>query len=275
MRSVLLLVLTALACESPFAEPPRWKPLFQGVDHAELRADAPRLMRGHAVRIDLGAPGVSFLATPGNGERKGDTDGLLTSTFLARHRCQVAINAAPFAPIHQEEGKAQTVVGLSVSRGVVVSKADKARPALLLTKDNRARVASPPFDLAGVWNAVGGFQIVLRDGEVKKTNAAVHPRTAAGVSRDGKTLYLLVIDGRQKGHSLGATTEEVGRWLKALGASEGINLDGGGTTTLVVEGKDGKPAVLNRPIHGGKPGRERVSASHLGVFALRQAPPGR
>ncbi len=271
MHTALLLFIAITPAESPFAEPVAWKPLFQGVEHAELRADKPRLMRGHAVRIDLRAPGISFLATPGNGDRPGDTDGLKTSSFLAKHRCQLAVNAAPFAPIHKEEGKAQTIVGLTVSRGEVVSKADKTHPALLLTKDNRARVADPPFDLKGVWNAVAGFQVVLRDGEVRKTTPAVHPRTAAGVSADGKTLYLLVIDGRQKDHSLGATTEEVGLWLKALGARDGINLDGGGTTTLVVEDKDGRPRVLNRPIHGNKPGRERVSASHLGVFAVRRA----
>ena len=47
-------------------------------------------MRAVAVRIDLGSPVVSFLATPDNGVKPGDTDGLKTSTFLARHRCQPA-----------------------------------------------------------------------------------------------------------------------------------------------------------------------------------------
>jgi exopolysaccharide biosynthesis protein len=78
---------------------------------------------------------------------------------------------------------------------------------------------------------------------------------------------LLVIDGRQKGTSEGATTAEVGEWLRSLGAAEGINLDGGGTTTLVTEGPDGRPQVLNRPVHANKPGTERVSASHLGLRA--------
>ncbi|MFO0841057.1 MAG: phosphodiester glycosidase family protein [Gemmataceae bacterium] len=261
-----LLLLCLAPAEGPFA-PPKWVPLFSGVELSDLQADKPRLMRGHAARIDLRAAGLSFLATPPNGDRPGDTDGLKTSTFLTRHRCQLAINAAPFAPIHKEEGQPQTIEGLTVSCGKLVSKERKGRPALLLAKDNRATIAMPPFDLKGTHNAVGGFQVVLQRGRVMKTNDAVHPRTAAGVTADGGTLYLLVIDGRQKDYSAGATTEEVGAWLKALGCSEGINLDGGGTTTLVVEGKDGKPRVLNRPIHGGKPGTERVSASHLGVFA--------
>jgi hypothetical protein len=263
----MFLLLAPAWSEAPYETPIAWKPIFEGIDHASLGAKKPRLMRGHAVRINLGAKGLSFLATPSNGDRPGDTDGLRTSTFLAKYRCQLAINAAPFGPIHKEEGKAQTIAGLTVSRGEVVSKAHKTYPALLFTRDNRARIAAPPFDLDGVHNAVGGFHIVLEKGIVKKTTPSVHPRTAAGISKDGKTLYLLILDGRQKGFSEGATTDEVGEWLKALGATEGINLDGGGTTTLVIEGRDGKPSVLNRPIHGGKPGTERVSASHLGVFA--------
>jgi exopolysaccharide biosynthesis protein len=118
-----------------------------------------------------------------------------------------------------------------------------------------------------VYNAVAGFGIVLAGGETVATGKAVHPRTAAGISADGRYLYLLVIDGRQPGYSEGATTAEVGAWLKRLGASDGINLDGGGTTTLVFAGTDGQPKVVNRPIHAGVPGWQRVSASHLGVRA--------
>lgn len=273
MRSALSVVLLTgtigllHAADAPFKTAPAWKPLFQGVEITDLASDAPRPMKGHAVRIDLTAAGVAFLATPGNGDRPGETDGLKTSTFLKRQKLQVAINAAPFGPIRADEDKEQDVVGVHVSGGKLVSPGQGKYPGLLLTKDNKARVAAPPFDLEGVENAVGGFHIVLKGGEVITGDKSIHPRTAAGVSADGKTLVLLVIDGRQKDFSDGATTAEVGEWLKALGCAEGINLDGGGTTALVVAGADGAPKVINRPIHANKPGTERVSASHLGVFA--------
>lgn len=260
-------VLGASQADGPFQTPPAWKAHFAGVDITELAAAAPRPMKGLAVRIDLTAPGVEFLATPDNGDREGETDGLKTSTFLKEHKLQLAINAAPFAPIHKDERMKQDVVGLHVSRGKVVSGEQGKYPALLLTKDNKARVAAPPFNLDGIWNAVGGFHVVLKGGQVVDGDKSIHPRTAAGVSADGRTLIWLVIDGRQKGYSDGATTAEVGAWLKALGCAEGINLDGGGTTTLVVEGPDGSPKVLNRPIHANKAGTERVSASHLGLYA--------
>lgn len=253
--------------QEPFERIGDWQPKFVGIELLSLEAKQPRLMRGFAVRIDLHAPGIRFLATPDNGDKPGQTDGLKTSTFLRRYRCQAAINAAPFSPIHSEEGRPQTICGLTVSNGQQVSPPEGKSPALLIRKGNRVQIADPPFDLAEVENAVAGFQIVLRKGEVVSGGRDTHPRTAAGVSADGRWLYWLVIDGRQPGYSLGATTAEVGAWLKALGAADGINLDGGGTTTLVLAGEDGQPVVVNRPIHGNVPGRERVSASHLGVFA--------
>ena len=256
----------------PFQSALKWQPLFQGIDYAEVSAKEPRLMRGHAVRIALTAPGISFLATPHIDGKPTKTAGMKTSTFLTTHRCQVAINGAPFNPVRNEEGQEHDVVGLQVSRGEVISKGNDKYDALLLTKDNKVRVARPPFELKDVYNAVGGFQVVLEKGVVlEKTpdynKGPVHPRSGAGISADGKYLYLLVIDGRQEGFSMGASTKEVGAWLKALGAADGINLDGGGTTTLVVADADGKAKVLNQPIHGGKAGTERPAASHLGVFA--------
>lgn len=269
---VLLLVPTVPAQEVAFRAPTKWVPCFQGVERGEVEARAPRLMRGQAVRIDLTAPGIDFLATPPMDGRSDVTAGLKTSSFLAKYRCQVAINGSSFAPVRAEEGKEQTIDGLHVSRGQVVSRGNGKYDALLLSRKNRAWLASPPFDLADVHNAVGGFQIVLRKGQVPErmpdyNRGLVHPRTAAGVSGDGRSLYLLVIDGRQEEWSLGASIQEMGLWLKALGASEGINLDGGGTTTLVIADAEGKPRALNRPIHANRPGTERVSGSHLGVFA--------
>lgn len=64
-----------------------------------------------------------------------------------------------------------------------------------------------------------------------------HPRTAAGVSQDGKTLYLATVDGRQPGVSVGATISEMAGLMKSLGADDAINLDGGGSTTMVVSGQ--------------------------------------
>jgi Phosphodiester glycosidase len=244
-----------------------WVPVFQGVSRAEFTLAAPRPVRGFVLKMDLQAEGLQFLATPANGEKEGETDAQRTSTFLRTHGMQAAINAAPFAPVVNVEGRGLDVSGLQMSGGAVVSPPQKGGgPALILTKDNKARIGPVPVVPEGAWNVVSGFSVVLRDGGVVPGGTDLHPRTAAGISGDGRTLYWLVVDGRQKGYSGGATTAELGAWLKLLGCADGINLDGGGTSTLVLEGSKG-PQIVNRPIHLGLPGNERPSASHLGLRA--------
>lgn len=247
-----------------------WRPIFCGIEKTELRGSVPRPMQGYAMRIDLQQSGISFAVTPSNGELEGETDGLKTSTFLVDTGCQVAINAAPFKPVRNEEHLSEDVLGLMISRGEIISPQEPGYPGLLITRDRRIIIADPPFsdsDIESADTAVCGFKIILRAGKNTGDAANIHPRTAAGVSRDGDTLYLLVIDGRQPGYSEGATTAELGAWLAALGAFEGISLDGGGTTTMVLRDANGKPEILNRPIHLNIPGNERPSASHLGIRA--------
>ncbi|GGE13986.1 hypothetical protein GCM10011571_14310 [Marinithermofilum abyssi] len=68
-----------------------------------------------------------------------------------------------------------------------------------------------------------------------------HPRTLAGTTPDGKIL-LVTVDGRKPGHSVGASFKESAEIMKALGASEAVNLDGGGSTTMTVQKQ-----LVNRP----------------------------
>ena len=80
----------------------------------------------------------------------------------------------------------------------------------------------------------------------------MHPRTAAGYTKDGK-LILLVVDGRQK-ESRGVSLQELATLMAELGCVEALNLDGGGSSTIVVNG-----VRLNRPA-GGDAEREVMSA---------------
>jgi exopolysaccharide biosynthesis protein len=75
---------------------------------------------------------------------------------------------------------------------------------------------------------------------------------------------LLVIDGRRLG-SVGATEEEIAVILQRLGAEDGLNFDGGGSTALVLRYGDGRIRAVNTPIHGMLPGKERAVATCLGI----------
>ena len=160
-----------------------------------------------------------------------------------------------------------------ISDGVLVSPPVSGYDALVFYRDRSVPAAIlPQSEITGldaVENAVGGFQIILQNGELPERLSSQsapprHPRTAAGLSADGRTLYLLVIDGRRFG-SIGATESETGLLLKKLGAGRGLNFDGGGSTALALRFPGGKVRTVNTPIHGGIPGRERAVAACLGL----------
>lgn len=81
------------------------------------------------------------------------------------------------------------------------------------------------------------------------------------MSADKKTLYILVADGRQPNYSLGISTREVAEFLKYLGASDGLNMDGGGSTTLYIRDKDG---MRNLAHYIG--GFERMLGACMGIY---------
>ncbi|WP_258342094.1 phosphodiester glycosidase family protein [Saccharopolyspora gregorii] len=99
--------------------------------------------------------------------------------------------------------------------------------------------------------AIGGNEVLLRNGEVQPVDdTALHPRTAAGFSADGTRMWLVTIDGRQA-DSRGATERELAERLRALGASDAINLDGGGSSTLLARERGADEAdVRNAPSDG-------------------------
>jgi exopolysaccharide biosynthesis protein len=109
--------------------------------------------------------------------------------------------------------------------------------------------------------------IVLK-GEVAPDldNAELEPRTAIGMNRNGRYLYLVVVDGRQPFYSGGVTFVELAELLIDQGAFAAMSLDGGGSSTLIVAGEDGEPVILNSPIDNYIPGRERPVGNHLGIF---------
>lgn len=244
----------------------RWQPRFHGVEHAAVELKQPRPLQAQVLRVKLGTPGVSVVVTPDNGEAPGETTGRKTSSFLSAMHCQAAVNAGPFDKVTSSEGGPLELSGLHIAGGKLVSK-DSGLPALLFLEDGRARIAIKPELKPEIREAVSGFQVILSEGQTVATDLKLHPRTGAGVSADGKTLWLLVVDGRQAGSSEGCTTVEMAGWLRAMGAQSAINLDGGGTTTMVMAGADGKPVILNRPVHAGIPGMERPAGSHLGIKA--------
>jgi hypothetical protein len=97
---------------------------------------------------------------------------------------------------------------------------------------------------------VTGNKILVDDGLVTVVDdREMHPRTAVGISHDTKEILLLVIDGRQS-FSRGYTMVELATMMIDLGADEALNLDGGGSSTMIANKPDGTRGVLNSPSDG-------------------------
>jgi exopolysaccharide biosynthesis protein len=104
--------------------------------------------------------------------------------------------------------------------------------------------------------AVGGFPVLVRDSSevpgLDSAGAATfgtvrHPRTLVAAGAGGRRLMLVTVDGRQPGYSVGMTLREAAQLARDLGATEAINLDGGGSTAMAVRRADGRVEVVNRP----------------------------
>ncbi|MFJ4714004.1 phosphodiester glycosidase family protein [Streptomyces sp. NPDC088785] len=141
-----------------------------------------------------------------------------------------------------------------------------------------SRVTDPNGDGLGgpEVSLIGGGPRLVRDGRIRVEAAASgfppsaqrtrHPRTVAGVTADG-TLLLVVIDGRRPGRSVGATFTEAARVLVGLGARDAVNLDGGGSSTMVVSG-----TVRNTPTDGpGSSSEERPVSNAIVVLPAGRA----
>ncbi|AUS80219.1 hypothetical protein C1701_19925 [Actinoalloteichus sp. AHMU CJ021] len=117
-------------------------------------------------------------------------------------------------------------------------------------------------DVEDIAVAVGGNRVLVRDGAVLPVDdVALHPRTAVGFSEDGERFWLVTIDGRQAS-SRGMTERELGHYLRSLGAHHALNLDGGGSSTMLARPVgDAEPSVRNSPSDGG----ERTVPNGLGL----------
>ncbi|MFN0069077.1 MAG: phosphodiester glycosidase family protein, partial [Limisphaerales bacterium] len=119
--------------------------------------------------------------------------------------------------------------------------------AVTFDRERRAALALPSVTMSNVWMGVGGLLAVLVDGRNTEEAGPPEPRSLVGWSADGRHLYLVAMDGRQPGYSEGATPAEAAGFLQQLGAHNALNLDGGGSTTLVLARRGRGTRVVNRP----------------------------
>ena len=235
-------------------------------------------MIAHFITIDTRKNGISFLVTPPDSEGKTPLNARTTSQFLQEFDVQIAVNGDAFSPwwsnsvadYYPHVGDPITPLGYSASNGKVYwlgkNEGDVGiEPTLYISRRNALSFNNRPNRLN---SAISGDRMLVVKGEVVPDldDVELDPRTALGINRNGRYLYIVVVDGRQPFYSEGATFAELAELLRKQGAYMAMSMDGGGSSTLVVEGEDGTPRILNTPIDNYIPGRERPVGNHLGIY---------
>ncbi len=235
----------------------------------------PRPVVIHIIQADLSTPGLSLLVTPSTLGGEMEYTARTTREFAQEFGVQIAMNANYFDPFvtnslwdfYPKSGDPVNALGLAISNGQTISP-ETYSPALCY----RPAFANIQWNGCpeGTTQAVAGAPVFVVDGQVAMWDAvtldsSAEPRSAVAVSADGHTLWLIVVDGRQNDYSEGLTLAELGQVVVALGGYSALNLDGGGSSTLVHNQWWGVQ-TLNAPIHTRIPTRQRPVANHLGIL---------
>lgn len=246
LRLILASLLLALAgCASVTVTPPAagWQPLAPGLAHrawspwpgSEVQALRVDLTR---VRLALSPPAEAGLPL----DRMPSTGAALAS-----------VNASFFDREFRPRG-------LTVSEGQpwpALLKAPATARDPLLACDSRCgiRFDAPAAPEPGWQLAVSGTPWLVRDGRARTAEddatcaslcAQPHPRTALGLDASGRQLLVLLAAGR-RGDVKGLTLAQTAQLLRELGAVQAFNLDGGGSSTLLIRGESRLPRPFNEP----------------------------
>lgn len=234
--------------------------------------------RGFIAEVDLLDPSVEVVTTAGAFCGNSCIVPLVTTDdWLAQNDLDLAINANFFGNLGNGTGQ---LLGLSVADGSIVSNPRQVSgaydPALGFLPTGHATAGHiDPASAATFTNAVAGIgpgsgdslpgSLLVDNGVNLGATARVspqtrEPRTAVGVSQDGATLFVAVIDGRQPGHSAGITLPELADVLIARGAWDAVALDGGGSSSFAHKQANGS-VITNSPSDG----NFRPVPNHLGV----------
>ena len=174
--------------------------------------------------------------------------GNLISKFSKDNNALVAINASGFAD-ENWQGNGGTITGSMVIDGVDYGNPSERLKFFGFKEDNRLYIEN--YNKDNISQYKWGIQFspaLIVDGEIYVQGSfgyGLQPRSAVGQSKSGEFL-MLIIDGRQVGHSLGATVTDLAEIMLRHNAYQAMNLDGGSSSIMTYKGETiNKPSSTN------------------------------
>ena len=218
-----------------------WQAVSAGIDRFDFENAAVPVVY-HAVRIDLNNEELELFCYPDKNTKissSGNFKGITTQDFAQKNNCIAAINASPF----DGRFRNKKIIGIHSINGSEFSAPVNKYAALAFSKNNDTQgfhasiIKNQTSDCTHQYDfAFGGFFVVLENGEILTYNEIYNSRSGAGISSDGKTLYLLVVEGEQPSRSTGLTYPQCAQIFKAMGCSDALEFDGGGSSQLCING---------------------------------------
>ncbi len=252
--SAVIFIITG--CQSPYV---RYNPEKSGIKYQLMELDDPRPNRVHILRIDLSKgkirPVVVIAEDP---DGDGPAEATLTNPLkLAQHEFVLAfINTNPWDSFpdangkknrHWFEGQPVDISGLAASNGSIRSSIKPGDAALCFDLKKGLLIGKDVATTTVTEGVAGFYQILKEKIIVAPQEGPRHPRTSLGVDKGGFILWLVVVDGRQKGYSEGMTTYELGKIMQELGCWHAVKMDGGGSSIMGLVGPDGQLNIVNSP----------------------------
>lgn len=202
----------------------------------KLKNQAAQPMALYIIEADLKHPDVAVrTATPDDGEvfKFQQVSAIAATSDKPGNRVLVAVNGDYFWGTGEPWGPV-------IKRGKVLRTdfRDTWHGFFGVTNEKTPVIGSGVNFANGYQNleeAIGGEGRLINNGnKVSHQNSDRHPRTAVGFNDQAK-IYILVVDGRQSEHSIGMSLGELSEIMFALRTRQALNLDGGGSTTLVTK----------------------------------------
>ena len=138
------------------------------------------------------------------------------------------------------------IVSLGSIGGEARSPARRNGASVWIDRQGRVDIGDPPGEeIAG---GLAGFRAIVEGGRVSiPAGGPLHPRTAIGLDESRERLWLVVVDGRQRGFSEGMSEHELASLMVGLGCEKALNLDGGGSSVMALAGAGGRLRIKNTP----------------------------